>query len=628
VNPDPTPYRDLNEVLGELVGGVRSILEEGKVSSKAMAVSFILLLLVPVVSAAGTAVPAAKEGKAFRFSVMGDNRPRGEGGDVVTQPAEFLQTIREVNLLRPDLAVVVGDLIMGYTGDKELIRKEWDAFDEAVRGFTMPVRLVPGNHDIWDRQSKEIYRKRYGPSYYSFQHEGCRFIVLDSEDIVHRDRITGAQLEWLEAELAKKARQTFVFLHKPFWRYDEGGSNWNEDVHPLLTAAGVTAVFAGHWHYYEKSRTRDGVAYYVTGGAGAEIDENEHAGDFFHHLLVDVPAKDDDPITVHVLRTGFLHDDSLVTEEIRQTARDLTKALIPTGVRVEEGVDADSMVRIEVENPYDAPLLVRHALDAAESGAWTMEPDRSAVLLPPGERTTIRLRFSCPAEEFFPGPAISLTGVRNGRTVLKSTSRVAVRFDRKLSIPLAAEPVELDGKLDDAAWAAGSPAGRFLRIDGSGYAKAPTEFRACRDAEALYLSFRCELPGADKLEGKLTERDWSGFSEECLIFYLDPVRDGKSRFCMGVTAFGIPIDYRAPGGVVDRAWNPEWGRAVSRDENGWTLEVRIPFALIGMTPGAGAELGVNAFRFTTTGGQEFSGWSIPVGGRLFTPAGFGTAVLE
>ena len=232
-------------------------------SGKAFLVPVSLLLLALTVSAAGPAGPAAEEGKAFRFSVMGDNRPRGEGGDVVTQPAEFHQAIREANLLRPDLVLVVGDLIMGYTGDEDLIRREWDAFDEAVRGFTAPVRLVPGNHDIWDRQSKEIYRERYGPPYYSFLHEGCRFIVLDSEDLVQRDRIAGEQLEWLEAELAKKARRTFVFLHKPFWRYDEGSSNWNEDVHPLLKAAGVTAVFAGHWHYYEKSNTRDGVAYYI-----------------------------------------------------------------------------------------------------------------------------------------------------------------------------------------------------------------------------------------------------------------------------------------------------------------------------------------------------------------------------
>jgi len=46
------------------------------------------------------------------------------------------------------------------------------------------------------------------------------------------------------------------------------------------------------------------------------------------------------------------------------------------------------------------------------------------------------------------------------------------------------------------------------------------------------------------------------------------------------------------------------GRAVTHDENGWTLEVRIPFALIGMTSAAGAGLGVNAFRFSTTVEQE------------------------
>ncbi|MHC4471919.1 MAG: metallophosphoesterase [Planctomycetota bacterium] len=587
---------------------------------------FVALVLVSLLALV-VPVTADEAPGAFRFSVMGDNRPPG-GEDVITQPEEFHQAIREVNFLRPDLVLVLGDLIMGYDPDEALVKKEWDAFFAAIERFAVPVKLVAGNHDVWDAKSRETYLKRVGPLHYAFDHKGCRFLVLNSEDIDHPERIEGEQLEWLTAELAKGgSARTFVFLHKPFWRYDPGSTNWMEDVHPLLAKAKVEAVFAGHWHNYERSDDRDGVRYYITGGAGAEIGGNVWAGDFHHHLLVDVPAERAKPARVHVLKTGFLEDDGIVTETERQRAWELTQALVPVGVTAKEGVDADSKVVVKATNPWSEPLLVRYELVAEKSGGWKLLPDPSQKLLTPGKETEIPLRFLNRGGELFPGPTVRITGRRGDELVVNDEMPLAVRFDRKLAIAEAASAIQLDGRLDEAAWSSRETAGSFLRIDGSGYAKRPTQFRACRDGEALYLSFRCEQPGADALEGGATDRDWPSLAEDCVIFYLDPVRDGKSRYCLGVTAQGVQMDYRAPGGAVDRAWNPEWGCAVSRDPKGWNLEVRIPFSLIEMEVKPGAELGLNAVRLSTAGEREFSAWSIPAG-RLSNPAGFGDAVLK
>lgn len=584
-------------------------------------VSVALLLLAP-----GSRAQDA-EGKAFRFSVMGDNRPRSME-DLITPPAEFLQAIREVNLIRPDLSLILGDMIMGYTGDEDLVQRRWDAFDQAVERFEVPVKLVVGNHDVWDAMSLRIYEERYGALYYSFSHEGCRFIVLNSEDLEHRERIDGAQLEWLKGELEKGGRRIFLFVHKPFWRYEEGQSNWMEVVHPLLAAAGVDAVFAGHWHHYERSTDHDAVRYYITGGAGAEIGECEHMGDFFHHLVVDVPADDEEPIEVRVLKTGFLQPDTIVREDEREACYRLAKALYPAGIETDEDQDADVSVGIRVTNPWEVPVVVHHEIDSEESGGWRMEPAASDVVLPPGEEAEILLRFRCEKDRLLPGPALRITATRGKTVVVKDVGRVPVRFRRRLAIAAAEGEITIDGKLDEAAWKTAATAGRFLSTDGASWAAHETTFRICRDDEAVYLAFRCEQEGADRLEGRIAERDWRNLSEDCLIFYLDPVRDGKSRFCFGTTAAGVPSDYRAPGGVVDTAWNPEWKRAVTRDAEGWTFEVRIPFAILGIVPEPGMEIGLNVIRLATAGERQYSGWFIPMRGVLFDPKGFGTAVLK
>ena len=74
----------------------------------------------------------------FYFIVMGDNR----GAKALEQPEVFKQIIREVNLLNPDLVIMVGDLIYGYTSDTGLIKREWRNFKHIVSELDAPYYLV------------------------------------------------------------------------------------------------------------------------------------------------------------------------------------------------------------------------------------------------------------------------------------------------------------------------------------------------------------------------------------------------------------------------------------------------------------------------------------------------------
>jgi len=230
----------------------------------------------------------------FTFVVMGDNRPWWGGKDNVFQNEYFAENIRGANASGGEFVVITGDLIHGYSKDMTVVNRMWDDFDRATSYFELPVVPVVGNHDIQDRKSAGVYKRRIGPTVFSWDYRGCHYIALDSEVVGGIDRIAGAQLAWLKEDLKRAggARRLFVFVHKPLWRFGPrerwAENRWNREVHPLLAAAGVDTVFAGHDHEYQRYPTRDGVNYVVTGGAGAEVRGGELEGAFFHYLVVSV----------------------------------------------------------------------------------------------------------------------------------------------------------------------------------------------------------------------------------------------------------------------------------------------------------------------------------------------------
>jgi hypothetical protein len=437
-------------------------------------ISTVLLLLA--LGLAGVSV--GQDEPAFRFSVMGDNRPQAGQPDIITQNQFYKTNIAEVNRLDPDFVVVIGDLIMGYTPDKALLVEMWDAFDEANKLFTVPFRLCVGNHDVFDLQSQELYKERYGDLWYSFDHEGCHFIVLDSDyyepDGSHFEGITGDQIEWLKADLEehKDARRIYAFLHKPFWRYSDEQSNWNKEVHPLLAQYGVDTVFAGHWHQYEHDGTKDGVRYIVTGGAGAEIGENPPIGDFYHHLFCTVRGNE---TKIAVIESGKILDEKVVTREMRESGEKIGQAIKKNIHTVPVG-SSEAQIKLAVENPYSLPMKAALAWDTAGTG-WSAEPPTEEVEIAPGDKfdASFDLKATGGRQPGSGTPTYKITcdveGFR-GPLVFSNT----VYFISSGDCPKVASPPSIDGSLDD--W--GPPAFHI----GSGSAFEPPEAELTWGGEA------------------------------------------------------------------------------------------------------------------------------------------------
>ena len=141
----------------------------------------IIVLLLNSVSYAATDSPVDRldnpieHSESFSFVVLG--HPKVADGKPVLHFEEILNRITE---LKADFVIVTGDVINGMWGkriDPEVIRGDWDRFDKGVKRLGILVYRLPGNHDVHNFATRDIYLERYPAVPYSFAYRGSRFIL-------------------------------------------------------------------------------------------------------------------------------------------------------------------------------------------------------------------------------------------------------------------------------------------------------------------------------------------------------------------------------------------------------------------------------------------------------------------
>jgi len=162
----------------------------------------------------------------------------------------------------------------------------------------------------------------------------------------------------------------------------------------------------------------------------------------------------------------------------------------------------------------------------------------------------------------------------------------------------AASAIEIDGRLDELAWRAALPVGGFLQRDpDQGQpASEPTELRVLFDDHALYVGVRLQdgTPGA--ISRQLSRRDAVAEADSFALF-LDPHHDHRTGVVLEVSAAGVQRDAALyDDNFEDVTWDAVWESAVTRDEQGWALEIRVPFSQLRFPSAFGHAWGLNARR--------------------------------
>jgi hypothetical protein len=244
----------------------------------------------------------------FRFAIISD-RTGGHRSKV------FARAVERLNLLQPEFVLSVGDLIEGYTEEKEKLDKQWAEFNGFVKKLQMPFFYVVGNHDLVNPVEGEKWQEQFGRTFYHFVYRGVLFLLLSSEDPKSKDVgvVTPAQIAWVKKTLGANAnvRWTIVCVHRPLWTQTNLEKNGWLEVEKLLEGRQYT-VFAGHLHRYHKY-VRQGMDYYqlaTTGGASRV--RGLRYGEFDH--ITWVTMKKDGPLLANVMLDGVFNERMAVSE--------------------------------------------------------------------------------------------------------------------------------------------------------------------------------------------------------------------------------------------------------------------------------------------------------------------------
>ena len=246
----------------------------------------------------------------FRFAIVADRT----GGH---RPGVFQDAVRKLNLMQPEFVISVGDLIEGYTTDEVRINQEWDEFKGFIDQLEMPFFYLPGNHDYTNQLMADIWKERFGASYYHFIYKGVLFLFLNSEEAMKGSRLGGMdkpQYEYVRKVLDehKDVKWTLLFMHQPLWLSDNGG-HWR-DVEAILTGRKHT-VFAGHNHHYIKYIRNNSKYFLLATTGGMSQLRGPGFGEFDH--MVWVTMTENGPVIANLLLEG-IWDEDVVTEEITE----------------------------------------------------------------------------------------------------------------------------------------------------------------------------------------------------------------------------------------------------------------------------------------------------------------------
>ena len=206
-------------------------------------------------------VPLPNRDGSLKFAVLGDF---GDGSSAQMQVAQQMVKLRSTFPF--ELVITVGDNIYGGERPQDLKRKFEVPYGPLMEGGVKFYASL-GNHD--DRgQARYAPFNMDGRTFYTFKapKQDVRFYALET------DYLGPPQVAWLQKELASAGEDWKIpYFHHPLYSSGERHGSHPDlaaVLEPLFLKAGVSVVFAGHDHFYERTKPQKGIVYFVTGSGG------------------------------------------------------------------------------------------------------------------------------------------------------------------------------------------------------------------------------------------------------------------------------------------------------------------------------------------------------------------------
>jgi len=262
---------------------------------------------------------------SLRFAVMGDT---GTGGK--TQYDVARQMVEWRTLFPFEFVLMMGDNL--YGGDKPKdYQQKFEIPYKPLMDAGVKFYASLGNHDDANQRFYKNFNMN-GERYYTFRPKlGIRFFALDSN---YMDR---AQLAWLQEQLRSSGSEWKIFyFHHPL--YSSGDRHGSDEqlravLEPLFVQFGVSVVFSGHDHFYERIKPQKGIYYFVSGAGGQLRRGNIRTTDLTakgfdqdnHFMILEIAG--DEMYFQTISRTGTTVDSGVIQrpkENLKEDSKDVS----------------------------------------------------------------------------------------------------------------------------------------------------------------------------------------------------------------------------------------------------------------------------------------------------------------
>ena len=159
---------------------------------------------------------------------------------------------------------------------------------------------------------------------------------------------------------------------------------------------------------------------------------------------------------------------------------------------------------------------------------------------------------------------------------------------------------KIDGNLDDDAWKNIPIAKDFIEFRPNNGKAEDADFKSevkiAYDDTGIYVSAMLYDKEPSKISKELTERDNIG-NDDFFVLFLNGYNDKQQSLELFVTAAGVQADSKITNeNGEDFSWNGIWYSAAKIVENGWTVEMKIPFSELRFPKSEVQNWGLNFFR--------------------------------
>jgi len=172
------------------------------------------------------------------------------------------------------------------------------------------------------------------------------------------------------------------------------------------------------------------------------------------------------------------------------------------------------------------------------------------------------------------------------------------------------ENITVDGKLDEAIWKTAPIATDFVMFDpDNGKPISPdkkSNVQVAYDNTAVYIAATLYDNEPNKILKEITQRDVFGTSEHFGVF-INGFNDGQQDFRFFVSAAGVQMDcIFTDANGEDFTWDAIWDSDVTVTDQGWTIEMKIPYAGLRFSSEDVQTWGINFYRELRRDRQQYT----------------------